>query len=377
MTTRSVFSAFEEGPDLWQRLLWEKRDILLYGMGNGADKILAVLHEKHIPIAGVFASDGFVRGQSFHGMPVRTFSDVCAKYPPMGCVILLAFGSARPEVLALLDRVAERYPLFVPDVPVCGEALFDLAFFRAHHGELLAARELLADAKSRRIFDFVTEAKLTGSYTRLCEAVSPDDTAELLSLPLVHCAADFGAYTGDSAAALQKAAPLSYLLCVEPDPRSFRKLAKWAAGVTDFEVDCRCAAVLDRIGYAPFAASGNRGAGLLSVMPGTPVGPGEIPIFPPDSLLEGRNVEYLKYDVEGAEQAALIGTKNTIARCRPRLKVACYHRSEDLYALPLLLREIAPRYRLYLRRTAGVPAWDIDLIALPEELPPGICEHSV
>lgn len=374
MTTRSVFSGFEEEPDLWQGLRAEKRDILLYGMGNGADKILAVLHEKQIPVAGVFASDGFVRGQAFHGMQVHSFSEVCAKYPPMGCVVLLAFGSARAQVLSLFDRVAARYPLLVPDVPVCGETLFDLAFFRAHREELVAARALLADAESRRIFDLVIKAKLTGSYACLCEAVSPGGAAELLPLSLVHSAADLGAYTGDSAAALLKAAPLSYLLCVEPDPHSFKKLSKWAKTVTDVEIDCRCAAVLDRAGYAPFAASGNRGAGLLTAATASPAAPGQIPTVPPDSLLAGRDVDYIKYDVEGAERAALLGTKHTIARYRPYLKIACYHRSEDLYALPSLLCEIAPFYRLYLRRTAGVPAWDIDLIALPEEFSPGMCD---
>ena len=69
----SVFSGFD-APDLWERLENESRDILLYGMGNGADKILAVLSRRGIPVAGIFASDGFVRGHSFHGMPVRSFS---------------------------------------------------------------------------------------------------------------------------------------------------------------------------------------------------------------------------------------------------------------------------------------------------------------
>lgn len=361
MITPSVFSDFERTPDLWQSLKAEKRDILLYGMGNGADKILAVLRQKQIPVSGIFASDGFARGQSFHGMQVRSFSDICAEYPEEGCVILLSFGSARPEVLALFDRVAKRYPLFVPDVPVCGQTLFDLAFFHAHRDALFAARALLADAESRRIFDLVIEAKLTGKYTLLCEAVSPDDTAQLLSLSRVRRAADFGAYTGDSAAILCKNAPLSYILCAEPDPRNFRKLTQWAAGMTKIETECRRVAVFDRNGSVPFDASGNRGAGVNANSLC------ETPAATPDTLIGGRDIDYLKYDIEGAEKAALTGTKETIARCRPRLKIACYHRSEDLYELPLLLQEIAPRYRLYLRRGAGIPAWDMDLIAVPEE----------
>mgnify|MGYP007027382084 CR=1 FL=1 len=45
-------------------------------------------------------------------------------------MILPAFGSSRAEVLTLFDRVAARYELLVPDVPICGETLFDRAFLK-------------------------------------------------------------------------------------------------------------------------------------------------------------------------------------------------------------------------------------------------------
>ena len=131
--------------DLWDALSRDTRDIWLYGMGNGADKILAVAAKKGVSIAGVFASDGFVRGQIFHGMQVRSFSEIEARYLKKECVVLLAFGSSRPEVLALIDRAEAHFDLFIPDVPVCGEELFDGAFFTAHKEELRAARELLAE----------------------------------------------------------------------------------------------------------------------------------------------------------------------------------------------------------------------------------------
>jgi hypothetical protein len=94
--------------DLWQTLAAESRDILLYGMGNGADKLLAVCEQKGIPVRGIFASDGFVRGHSFHGMRVMSYSEVEGIYPQDGCVVLLAFGSSRPEVMALFDRIVNQ-----------------------------------------------------------------------------------------------------------------------------------------------------------------------------------------------------------------------------------------------------------------------------
>ena len=69
--------------DLWQHLQALSRagrPILLYGMGNGADKILTVCDSYGIPVADFFASDGFVRGHSFHGKVVLSFSQACEKY---------------------------------------------------------------------------------------------------------------------------------------------------------------------------------------------------------------------------------------------------------------------------------------------------------
>ena len=46
--------------------------------------------------------------------------------------------------------------------------------------------------------------------------------------------------------------------------------------------------------------------------------------------------------------------------------MSAYHRSEDIFALPLLIREIEPSYKLYLRRYSYVPAWDLNLLAIPK-----------
>ena len=44
----------------WDKLSSEKRPIILYGTGNGADKILDDCDKYNIKVSGVFASDGFV-----------------------------------------------------------------------------------------------------------------------------------------------------------------------------------------------------------------------------------------------------------------------------------------------------------------------------
>lgn len=347
--------------DVWETLKNEQRDIWLYGMGNGADKLLAVLESRSIPVTGVFASDGFVRGHEFHGMRVRAFSEVCEAYGPNECVVLLAFGSSRPEVLALFDRVAARYPLLVPDLPVCGDTLFDAAFYKDHEAEFARVRAMLADEASRELFDAVLSCKHTGEYRFFEKATSTRHAWDLLATHPISRMLDLGAYNGDSAREAMAKKSVAFILCAEPDKRNFRKLSEWASTVTDCEIECHGVAVCDTCGEALFDASGNRNAGLCTGRAATAVQTAS-----PDALLATRAVDYIKYDVEGAEAAALRGSAYTIGTHHPALRVALYHRPEDMFALPLLVNELYGGYRMHLVRERGCPAWDLDLIAIPK-----------
>ena len=58
--------------------------------------------------------------------------------------------------------------------------------------------------------------------------------------------------------------------------------------------------------------------------------------------------------------AFILGAAETIRRCRPKLLLAAYHRSEDLFALPQLVFSIRSDYQLYLRHHQQLPAWDVN-----------------
>ena len=80
--------------DLWQYLSSSKKSIVMYGMGNGADKIIGVCDRYGIEISDFFASDGFVRGQIFHGKKVLSFSQIKEKYGKDNIIVLVAFASS-------------------------------------------------------------------------------------------------------------------------------------------------------------------------------------------------------------------------------------------------------------------------------------------
>ena len=85
-----------------------------------------------------------------------------------------------------------------------------------------------------------------------------------------------------------------------------------------------------------------------------------------DSAAGGEQVDLIKYDVEGDEKRALIGSAGLIARDKPSLIVSLYHRTEDIFELPLTVHDMLQDARLRLRRVPCIPAWDLALYAIME-----------
>ena len=129
--------------DLWNYLKEANKPIVLYGMGNGADKIISVLNRYGIKISGVFASDGFVRQKVFHGFNVTDYKTAKETFGDM--IVLVCFGSSLPDVIANIKRIADEQELYAPDVPVYGDVLFNMEYAILNRERLENIYNRLAD----------------------------------------------------------------------------------------------------------------------------------------------------------------------------------------------------------------------------------------
>ncbi len=68
-----------------------------------------------------------------------------------------------------------------------------------------------------------------------------------------------------------------------------------------------------------------------------------------DLAPESEKVTFIKLDVEGAEIAALNGARGVITRNKPKMALSAYHRIEDLWEIPLLVKSMVPDYKLFFR----------------------------
>lgn len=337
--------------DLWEYLKTADKPIVLYGMGNGADKIISVLESYGIKYSGVFATDGFVRDKYFHGMKLTSYGKLKEKYRNM--IVLVCFGSARPEVIENIKRIAAEQELYAPDVPVYGGGLFTKEYAKNHRAELEYVYSRLADEKSRETFKNVIEYKITGKpeYLFVCEADTDEPYKSFLRLSGNERFFDLGAYNGDTVSDfVGRTGSYGSITAVEPDPKNFKKLTQFAEELQDIRLINAC--ISDKSGEKSFSVHGGRNstAGIGELIRSVTV----------DSLSEAAPPSYIKMDIEGSEREAIKGAENTIKVYKPKMLISCYHRTEDLFKLPIEVDKIRNDYKLYLRHFPSVPAWEMN-----------------
>ncbi len=353
-------------PPLWERLQKEERPIVLYGMGNGADKIIRVCNSYGIKIAGVFASDDFAKHKLFHAMPVMKYAELKEKLG-VSPVVLLSFATARNEVLENIYKIAADTQLFAPDVPVYGDTLFTYEYFTEHKAEFEEVYSLLGDERSKKLYENVIRYKISGDISYLSDVDDEEEyMRDILGAERFSSFVDAGAYRGDTAIAQMKYSPnLKKIYAIEPDEKTFKRLCESLAPY-DVCFSPFCAALGNENTEMAFFGDGGRGSTLTKEGKATVSVrrlDDRLGVDSPDFLAP----DYIKYDVEGMEANALLGSQKTIEKYRPSLLVSLYHRSEDLIDLPLLINETYPNVSIYLRRLKGLPAWDLNLLVVPKK----------
>lgn len=333
----------------WEKLKDSPYPIAVYGTGDGADKVFSEFERLGIVPKFVTASDSFARDRTFHGYKVLPLGELEKNVPNF--IVALCFASGREDVIENIISLSKKHTVIMPSVPVCGNEIFNKDFLYKHLDEIKSAYEKLKDEQSKKVFKSIAEFQITGDTNLLFECETPKKEAlELLELSGGENYLDLGAYRGDTVAELiDFAGGYGSITAVEPDPRSFKKLREAFGNLPN--ISLLNAAVSEKCGFVSFG--GNKGRGGKIQSDGA-----LIPSVSVDSL--NTDFTYIKADTEGEEMNLLNGSKNTLKN-KPKLNIAAYHKSEDIFALVNKIYEINPKYEIYLRHHRHISFWDTNL----------------
>ena len=339
----------------WEFLKNTPLPIAVYGTGNGADRVFEEFGRLGITVSAVVASDGFVRKRTFRGFEVKSISGLENEIGDF--VIALAFASPLTEVIEDIKALSLRHKVIMPSVPVYESDIFNKDFLKKHIDEIELAYSHLADEQSRKVFENIIRFQITGdlNYCFNCES-EKDEAFEILNLGDNESFLDLGAYRGDTVDEFLKYTK-SYkkIVAVEPDTRTFKKL----------QLNCEYLENCITLNNAIWSENcvltfdGNKGRGASAQSQGE-----EKNAICVDYITEKYgDFSYLNIDIEGAESEMLKDACLTLAN-RPKICMAVYHKSEDIFALVNKIKEINSDYKIYLRHHKHISFWDTNIYCI-------------
>lgn len=336
--------------NIWDVLSETDLPIVLYGMGDGADMVIAALEERNTEFSDIFASDAFVRGQFFHNKRVKTYKEIEETYEDF--FIVMCFAVRDNKTIEQVKKMAQKHPFAAPNVPIVKDGLFTREYIKEHDEEFDFAYSLLADDESRKNYLDILNFKVSGKIDYLFSAEKEKSFVykNILGANANSVFVDLGAYDGDTVKEFCESNDSEYkkIYAFEADEKNFKKLQKNTAELHDIKLYNFAAWNKNETLY--FEKRNARSSHL------SPSGSTAVEARSIDSFIDYATI--LKMDIEGSEAKAIEGAKRLISSNKPSLYICAYHRNCDMFDLPIRINKICPDYRFYFYHHRYIPAWE-------------------
>lgn len=338
-----------------QRLKTTQREIFIFPSGGVGKSLLAAMHKLGIHITGLGDNAKHKIGQTIHGLSILSFSEISEKHSD--AIILIGSRIYALEIIQQFQNAgfSAHNLIFEEFIGYAAVSQLDMsALLQKNKDKLQKLLPLLADDKSREVlYGYLNYLQTFDS--QYIQQIRSRETmyfdSSIYSLSADEIVVDGGGYIGDTFSIFSSLVPSfdTYFLC-EPMHTIMEK-AKVRLSEMDFSGSIHfIEKALWDCGASLFF--NERGSGSMVNQTGN-ISTAAAPL---DQIVDGKNVTLIKLDVEGSEEKALLGAKQTIARCHPKLAVCVYHLTNlfehggfDILDLPLKIKELHPSYQIYLR----------------------------
>ncbi len=216
------------------------------------------------------------------------------------------------------------------------------ADYKKNKNKYIQTYNLLADEKSREIFNKVINFKISFDYNFM-EGFINDFEGQYFDKELIPNIKDItfidgGGYIGDTIPNIIKTFPdFKKIYVVEPNNLHINIAKKGFGHLSNIEfINC---------------GLGSKKSNTISGQDNKTIcnhdyQAQDIDII--DNLIDEK-VDFIKMDIEGAEQDAIEGAKETIEKYSPILAICIYHKAEDWYKIPQKVLAINSGYKVYIR----------------------------
>ena len=211
----------------------------------------------------------------------------------------------------------------------------------------------LNDEKSKKVFFNLLKVKITSDVTYSQEVLDPYTIhyfdKDILSLSEEEVLIDCGANIGDTIESFYKCTKgkFKHIYSYEPDETNFNRMMEYVN-----TLDCKEKITPLKCGV------GQKDETVYIINPGSTTT--AITTTQTDFKIEVKTIAstinhiptLIKMDVEGYEICALLGAMNLIKTHKPKLALSIYHKFDDLWNIPALIKMWVPEYKISIRQYA-------------------------
>ena len=297
---------------------------------------------QHLEIDGII--DDFTRVQSSRKKSILKIEEV-----PLDAIILWAATGSPLEVKNRLDKLGYLNVSYLAFYKYSNLDLakppFMLDFqedFKKNKAKYKDTFNLLCDEKSRVVFEKVINFKISFDYTFM-EGFTNNFEEQYFEEELIPKIKDVvfvdgGGYVGDSLPSIIKYFPdFKKIYCIEPNVLHLGIAKRNFEQYKNIEF-INCGLGKEKISLPKDEKIQNNCAHDYQANS----------INTLDNLIHEK-VDFIKMDIEGAEQDAIEGAQNIIKKYTPILAICIYHKAEDWYKIPQKVLNINNNYKVYLR----------------------------
>ncbi len=242
-------------------------------------------------------------------------------------------------------------------------------FYNSNIKKIESVISLLEDEESKKVYRAIWKYRYTGNYSDLpsnsyrSQYFYNDFFKYNKNETLIDC----GAFDGDTIRSFKKMARRKgisayKIIAFEPDHHNYISLVR-----NHPDVLARNAGCWDKNETLSFRSDGYESQIEKKTANDTDNSIGTIECVRIDDVKECETASFIKMDIEGAERNAIIGAYNTIKKNKPKLAICIYHSDDDMVDIPLMIHEMIPEYKMFIRHHSNSRGETV-LYCVPDEV---------
>lgn len=347
----------DEKEDVIEVLKRESLPLVMWGAGETALEVNQYLQKNGIVVADVFVDDEyFSESCHFGGKPVLSYSMLIKKYERVN-VILGATNYDKGELLKNKKGINKVFCLFSISYGVYQKT--PVAYIEDNIDEFERAYQLLEDKKSRDNYLAFLQTRVSGNNRYILDLYHNEYNFfnnDVFHINGEEVLLDVGAFDGDTIRLFLKENKGNYrgIYALEPDEVNRNKLRKYIKdkGLHDVIVTEKGAwNKKEKLFFEAFneqisgVAVGKEGGATETSIEAEPLD---------DIFSYTQKVTMLKINYFEGVREAIEGAKNILRVHKPKLAITVGFDCRNIRYVPILLKQINPDYKLYLRYNRGM-----------------------